>query len=92
MSDVVTALTAFVATSGRCLDVAIDHGFFGERHFLNGSKTLAVPSRTVVAAPDAIQLTRAGAETQAHRERAPCTGNAHRRGQRLRAPSITCSR
>lgn len=48
----------FDGTSGRCLDVAVDHGFFGEPAFLTG---IADMVRTVDvlcdAAPDAIQLT-----------------------------------
>jgi DhnA family fructose-bisphosphate aldolase class Ia len=44
--------------SGRCLDVAVDHGFFGEPAFLTGIADIA---RTVSvlcdAAPDAVQLT-----------------------------------
>jgi DhnA family fructose-bisphosphate aldolase class Ia len=48
----------FNAKSGRCFDVAIDHGFFNERGFLNGIEDLASAVKTVVsAAPDAIQLT-----------------------------------
>lgn len=44
--------------SGRCLDVAVDHGFFGEPSFLTGIEDLASAVRTLVeAAPDAIQLT-----------------------------------
>lgn len=48
----------FNGTSGRCLDVAVDHGFFGEPAFLTGITDIA---RTVDvlcdAAPDAVQLT-----------------------------------
>lgn len=48
----------FNGTSGRCLDVAVDHGFFGEPTFLTGITDIA---RTVDvlcdAAPDAVQLT-----------------------------------
>ncbi len=59
----------FNATSGRCLDVAIDHGFFGERHFLNGIEDLGgAIDALVAAAPDAIQLTQGQApKLQAHR-------------------------
>ncbi|WP_053202896.1 class I fructose-bisphosphate aldolase [Jiangella muralis] len=48
----------FSPSSGRCLDVAVDHGFFGEPSFLTGIEdmTAAVDS-LVAAAPDAIQLT-----------------------------------
>jgi hypothetical protein len=48
----------FNAKSGKCLDVAIDHGFFNERAFLSGIEDLEFAVRTLVAAaPDAIQLT-----------------------------------
>ena len=48
----------FHARSGRCFDVAIDHGFFNERGFLAGIENLEKAVRTVVeAAPDAVQLT-----------------------------------
>ncbi len=44
--------------SGRCLDVAVDHGFFGESSFLTGIEHLPSAVATLVeAAPDAIQLT-----------------------------------
>ena len=48
----------FNAKSNRCFDVAIDHGFFNERTFLQGIENLDQVVRTLVtAAPDAIQLT-----------------------------------
>ena len=48
----------FNATSNRCFDVAIDHGFFNERGFLHGIENLAQAVHTVVSAnPDAVQLT-----------------------------------
>ena len=48
----------FNPASGRCFDVAIDHGFFNERGFLAGIENLEKAVRTVVsAAPDAVQLT-----------------------------------
>jgi fructose-bisphosphate aldolase, class I len=48
----------FNAKSNRCFDVAIDHGFFNERSFLQGIESLDKAVRTLVtAAPDAIQLT-----------------------------------
>lgn len=47
----------FNARSGRCFDVAIDHGFFGEGSFLQGIEDIEAAVRTVVAAgPDAVQL------------------------------------
>lgn len=48
----------FNAASGRCLDVAIDHGFFNELSFLGGIEDIEKSIGTLVAAqPDAIQLT-----------------------------------
>jgi fructose-bisphosphate aldolase, class I len=48
----------FDARSGRCIDVAVDHGFFGESRFLDGIEDIEAAVRTLVAAgPDAIQLT-----------------------------------
>src|SRR5437764_1095314 len=48
----------FNAKSNRCFDVAIDHGFFNERGFLQGIENLEKSVKTLVAAaPDAIQLT-----------------------------------
>ncbi|QYH35418.1 class I fructose-bisphosphate aldolase [Salinibacterium sp. M195] len=48
----------FNADSGRILDVAVDHGFFGEASFLNGIENMDnVISTLVDAGPDAIQLT-----------------------------------
>ncbi|MFM7144741.1 MAG: hypothetical protein ACKOW5_00205, partial [Actinomycetales bacterium] len=48
----------FNPNSGRCLDIAVDHGFFGEGAFLAGIEDLSSAVRTLVdAAPDAIQLT-----------------------------------
>jgi class I fructose-bisphosphate aldolase len=44
--------------SGRCLDVAVDHGFFGEASFISGIEDMpAAVDQLVRAAPDAIQLT-----------------------------------
>jgi fructose-bisphosphate aldolase, class I len=48
----------FDADSGRCLDVAVDHGFFGEGSFLTGIEDLRAAVTTLAdAGPDAIQLT-----------------------------------
>lgn len=45
------------AADGRCLDVAVDHGFFNEGAFLSGIEDLPAAVATLVdAAPDAIQL------------------------------------
>ncbi|MEX0680210.1 MAG: hypothetical protein WD097_02425 [Balneolales bacterium] len=44
--------------SGNCLDVAIDHGFFNEKSFINGIEDMEQAVHTIVKAqPDAIQLT-----------------------------------
>jgi len=63
----------FNPDSGRCLDIAIDHGFFGERAFLAGIENLAAAVDTLAAAgPDAIQLTPGQArllQTQGGRDR-----------------------
>lgn len=58
MSDVSIRMSRlFDARSGRCLDVAVDHGFFGEASFLAGIEDLAAAVHTLAAAgPDAIQL------------------------------------
>ncbi|MFB9375359.1 class I fructose-bisphosphate aldolase [Kineococcus gynurae] len=48
----------FDARSGRALDVAVDHGFFGEPSFLAGIEDMpAVVATLVEAGPDAVQLT-----------------------------------
>jgi DhnA family fructose-bisphosphate aldolase class Ia len=53
----------FNPKSNRCFDVAIDHGFFNERGFLQGIENLELAVRSLVkAAPDAIQLTIGQAE------------------------------
>lgn len=45
------------AADGKCLDVAVDHGLFGEPSFLAGIEDLPAAIATLVAAaPDAIQL------------------------------------
>jgi DhnA family fructose-bisphosphate aldolase class Ia len=45
------------APDGKCFDVAVDHGFFGERGFLTGIENMPnVVATLVEAAPDAIQL------------------------------------
>jgi len=51
-------LNRLLAADGKCFDVAIDHGFFGERTFLPGIEDMEHAVRTVVSAvPDAVQLT-----------------------------------
>jgi class I fructose-bisphosphate aldolase len=48
----------FNARSGRCFDVAVDHGFFNQPGFLDGIEDMAQTVRVLVdAGPDAIQLT-----------------------------------
>ncbi len=48
----------FHPKSGRCFDVALDHGFFGEYSFLSGIENIERAISVLVdAAPDAIQLT-----------------------------------
>lgn len=48
----------FNATSGRCLDVAIDHGLFNQPGFLQGIEDIAQAVKSAfLASPDAIQLT-----------------------------------
>ena len=63
----------FNPASGRCLDIAVDHGFFGQGAFLSGIEDLAAAvSVLAAAAPDAIQLTPGQArllQSQGGRER-----------------------
>ncbi|MDZ4290023.1 MAG: aldolase [Prosthecobacter sp.] len=48
----------FNAKSGRCFDVAVDHGFFNQPGFLQGIEDMRKVVKTLVdAGPDAIQLT-----------------------------------
>ena len=50
-------LTRLFAADGRCFDVAVDHGFFGEGGFLAGIESMESAIATLVeAGPDAIQL------------------------------------
>ncbi len=50
-------LNRLFADDGRCFDVAIDHGFFGEASFLRGIEDAAGAVATVIdAGPDALQL------------------------------------
>src|SRR5215831_6492682 len=51
-------LNRLFAADGRCFDVAVDHGFFGEASFLRGIEDMPGAVETLIAAaPDAIQLT-----------------------------------
>jgi class I fructose-bisphosphate aldolase len=57
MSDVSIRMTRLF-DHGRCLDIAVDHGFFGEGSFLSGIEDMRQAVDVLVAAaPDAIQLT-----------------------------------
>jgi fructose-bisphosphate aldolase, class I len=57
MSDVSIRLKRLF-NNGRCFDVAVDHGFFGEGTFLAGIEDMKSAVDTLIdAAPDAIQLT-----------------------------------
>ncbi|MBI5668600.1 MAG: aldolase [Chloroflexi bacterium] len=50
-------LNRLFAPDGKCFDVAVDHGFFGERSFLTDIEDMhAVIATLVDANPDAIQL------------------------------------
>ena len=50
-------LNRLLAQDGRCFDVAIDHGFFNERSFLNHIEDMRRVVATIVEAnPDAVQL------------------------------------
>ena len=54
----------FNPDSGRALDVAVDHGFFGEPSFLTGIEDMDSVMATLVGAnPDAVQLTLGQART-----------------------------
>ena len=68
MTDITPRMNRlFNPTSGRCFDVAIDHGFFGEGSFLAGIENLRSAVKTLVAAnPDAIQLTQGQASLLQH--------------------------
>jgi fructose-bisphosphate aldolase, class I len=50
-------LNRLMGNDGKCFDVAIDHGFFGELGFLAGIENMDAAVKAVVAAaPDAVQL------------------------------------
>lgn len=52
-------LKRLLGPDGKCFDVAIDHGIFGEQNFLAGIENMKLAVETIVAAnPDAVQLTR----------------------------------
>jgi DhnA family fructose-bisphosphate aldolase class Ia len=51
-------LNRLLAADGKCLDVALDHGFFNEPKFLQGIEDIGKAVCTICdAGPDAIQLT-----------------------------------
>lgn len=52
-------LNRLLGADGKCFDVAIDHGIFGELGFLGGIENMPKAVETIVAAnPDAVQLSR----------------------------------
>jgi DhnA family fructose-bisphosphate aldolase class Ia len=56
--SVIPRLNRLFAPDGKCFDVAVDHGFFGERSFLTDIEDMhKVVSTLIDANPDAIQLT-----------------------------------
>ena len=56
--SVTPRINRLFADDGKCLDVALDHGFFNEPSFLQGIENMQRVVETIVAtAPDAIQLT-----------------------------------
>jgi len=56
--SILPRLNRLFAADGKCFDVAVDHGFFGERSFLNDIEDMNKVVRILVdAMPDAIQLT-----------------------------------
>src|SRR5215468_9224975 len=55
--SILPRLNRLFARDGNCFDVAVDHGFFGERSFLTDIEDMHSVVETLVdAAPDAIQL------------------------------------
>ena len=55
--SIIPRLNRLLADDGRCFDVAIDHGFFNERAFLDNIEDMKrVISTMVEANPDAVQL------------------------------------
>lgn len=55
--SILPRLNRLFAPDGNCFDVAVDHGFFGERSFLTDIEDMHSVVETLVdAAPDAIQL------------------------------------
>jgi DhnA family fructose-bisphosphate aldolase class Ia len=57
VTDTSPRLNRLFASDGRCFDVAVDHGLFGEQAFLTGIEDMEAALDVLVeAAPDAIQL------------------------------------
>jgi fructose-bisphosphate aldolase, class I len=57
MSEIKVRINRLFAEDGKCIDVAIDHGFFNEWKFLSGIENIEKAVQTVVEAnPDAVQL------------------------------------
>ena len=55
--NAIPRLHRLLAQDGRCFDVAIDHGFFNERSFLNNIEDMRHVVKLIVDAnPDAVQL------------------------------------
>ncbi len=55
--SVTARLNRLFAADGKCFDVAVDHGFFGERSFLDSIENMhSVVSTLISANPDAVQL------------------------------------
>ena len=55
--SIIPRLNRLLASDGHCFDVAIDHGFFNERTFLDNIEDMKrVISTFIEANPDAVQL------------------------------------
>jgi fructose-bisphosphate aldolase, class I len=55
--SILPRLKRLLASDGRCFDVAIDHGFFNERAFLDNIEDMKRVISTIIEAnPDAVQL------------------------------------
>ncbi len=55
--SIIPRLNRLLADDGRCFDVAIDHGFFNERDFLDNIEDMRRVITTIIEAnPDAVQL------------------------------------
>ena len=55
--SIIPRLNRLFADDGRCFDVAIDHGFFNERSFLDNIEDMRRVITTIIEAnPDAVQL------------------------------------